>query len=62
MKDIVNGGYKKRMHISCYLLFCDPLVMKSINLDMNFIRSKVYKLLRNLTVMLCTYFIISCQC
>lgn len=61
MKDIVNGGYKKRMHILCYLLFCDPL-KKSINLDLNFIRSKVYKLLRNLTVMLYTYFIISCQC
>lgn len=41
-----------------FVLFevCDPLVMKSINVDVNFIRSKVYKLLRNLTVMLSTYF------
>lgn len=47
-----------------FVLFevCDPLVTKSINLDMNFIRSKVYKLLRNLTVILSTYFILNCKC
>jgi hypothetical protein len=39
--DTINDGYKMRMCISCYLKFCDTLLMKSINLDLNFVTSKV---------------------